>query len=190
MSNANPSGSADSKARGLRRGLDPKRVVLDQIDAVMRTMKTECLAELAWSIGQLERIRDPSMSEHRIDPIDRFDRTDKNGGASAFDFTHDVHAPTGVDAIDIERAGLSEHRTILVGHPSGCMTRGIVAPQVGFHLDDPTRQSSRVGFMDEMFAEKTFREAKRWLGVERAIQTHDSAFRSMETSVAVFAGMH
>jgi hypothetical protein len=115
---------------------------LDQIDAVMRTMKTECLAELAWSIGQLDRIRDPSMSEHRIDPIDRFDRTDENGSAAAFGFTHDVHAPTGVDAIDVECSGLSEHGAILVGQPSRCMTRGIVAPQVGFDFDNPTGQAT------------------------------------------------
>ncbi len=80
------------------------------------------------------------MTDHFLDTVHRFERTDQYRGREPFAFRHNIETVIHtVDEIDVRVAGGAVHDGVAGSWPGSRMTCRIILADIRFHLDDSPR---------------------------------------------------
>src|SRR5690606_21822160 len=83
----------------------------DEVGAVVRTVETKCLAQLAGPAAKIAiSFRRRAGGVHGVDALDRSERSEQHGGRHPVAATHHVGAPVhSVAEVHVQVAGRTEH---------------------------------------------------------------------------------
>ena len=124
---------------GLGRSLDPDSFAERQVPTVELAIDLKRLTEPRWSTGYIEKLVGSTAALHQLQPFERLDGPEQHGAGSPVWFGHYVHAEPGMNRVNVQQPGFTEHRRVLAVRPPVGMRCRIVAGQIGLGFDDPTR---------------------------------------------------
>lgn len=142
--------------------------LIDHIHPIVLARDGESLAEFRGSrteVSQLPRLRAPFL--HRLDALERRQRSDQNRHTFTLPPTHGIRTPVhAVREVNVQMPRRTEHGGVALRLSAVGMTTRIFETGVGLDLDDASRESAT----DEDLVQELRRHEARIALVERSAQ--------------------